>query len=564
VKLLLFISLLFHALLFAQEDISSNFSYIQLENKNYTLKEIQEKSEQDLFLPLEKYQSNFGFTDDIFWIKVTTKNLTSKEQQLVLELKYPSIDYIDIYALKEQQLILKKKLGDLRVFNSSTFMPNPSFTFSMLPSTQQIFFIKVQSSGSLNLGITVETAHDYNLASSTQMKWIYFYFGAVSIMLMYNFIIYLIIRNKSFLYYVLFHISYTFFALGLTGISFELFWPNTPDINRYLLPATMALTGAFSLLFSIHFLDIKSINIKLYKFLYVLVFISFLFSLLPWIIGYSISVQFISFISFFIALSLFILSLYLAFYKKNKNVLFYLIAWSFFFVGVAIAHLSNIGLIPSSTFTSFSSQIGSFLELLLLSVGLAYYYNRLKKEHIELSYTNDSLLSLSNTDMLTKSYNRRYFYDHVKQYLSLKKHPKSKVSLLMLDLDHFKKINDTYGHDIGDKVLISFANICKTIARKNDIFARFGGEEFVLFLPNTDKLTAYRLAQQINTATSNYIIIAAPNLTVTVSIGISTETYDLETLLKQADKALYQAKDSGRNTFIIYDESDAYQKHKLK
>lgn len=290
----------------------------------------------------------------------------------------------------------------------------------------------------------------------------------------------------------------------------------------------------------------------------------FIVSSLPLYAEYGFAIQIGSLFSVLIVVVLFILSIYLGIFKKYINALFYLIAWIFFFLGVSIAQLSNVGIIPSFFLTSFSSQIGSFFEVLLLSVGLAYYYSRLKKEHVELSYTNNALLSLSNTDMLTKSYNRRYFYDNVKRYLSPKEHPKGKVSLLMLDLDHFKNINDTYGHDIGDKVLISFANICKTIIRGDDIFARFGGEEFVLFLPNTDKLTAYKLGKQINVAISNYIIIAAPDLTVTVSIGISTNTYDLETLLNQADKALYQAKHSGRNTTVIFDDSDADQKHSLK
>lgn len=552
-RVLLFISILFHTLLFSQNDINKSFSYIELPNQAYTLNDILQKSKQNLFSPLNKYQSNFGFTNNIFWIKVNIQNLSSKENKLVLELKYPSIDYIDIYELKNNLFTLKKELGDLRVYDKNTFMPNPHYRFSILPKEKKVFFIRIQSTGSLNLGLSVQDTHNYNISSSTQMKWLSFYFGAVFIMLMYNFIIYLIIRNRSFLYYVLFHMCYTLFALGLTGISFELFWPDTPVINKYILPIAMALTGAFSLLFTVHFLDIKNISTKLYKFIYTLVFISFFFSLLPWLIGYSISVQVISFMSFFIVISLFIISFYLVFSKKNKNALFYLIAWSFFLTGVAVAHLSNIGLLPSTIYTRFSSQIGSFFELLLLSIGLAYYYNRLRKEHIELTYTNDTLLALSHTDMLTKSYNRRYFYDKVMQCLITNKQQEHDVALLMLDLDHFKNINDTYGHDTGDKVLISFVNTCKSIIREEDTFARFGGEEFVLFLPDTSREVAIEMAQKINNATQTMDIDTKQNITVTVSIGISYNTFDLERLLDEADKALYQAKSLGRNTFVIYD-----------
>lgn len=556
-KLILLISLFFHTLLLAQEDISSTFSYIQLENKSYTLNEIKEKSEQGLFAPLLKDHSKFGFTDNIFWIKVNVKNNTDTNKQQILELNYPSLDYIDIYELEDQKFIRKKELGDLRPYDKSTFMPNPNYAFSLLSFEEKTFYIQVMSTGSLNIGISIQDTNTYNLSSSTQIKWLSFYFGAVIIMLMYNFLIYLIIKNKSFLYYVLFHLSYIVFALGLTGISFQLFWPENPDLNQYVIPIAMSLTGTFSLLFAIHFLNLKLLNPKLYLFLYTLAIISFLISLIPFIYGYSLGSILGSLISFIIAIILFILSLYLAVFKKNINALFYFVAWSFFCIGVIISHLSNIGIIPSTMLTSFSSQIGSFFEVLLLSIGLAYYYSRLKHEHSELTFTNDKLRLLSNTDMLTKSYNRRYFNEKVKKYLMVASQQKKEdIALFMLDLDHFKNINDNYGHDIGDKVLISFVNICKSLIREDDIFARFGGEEFVLFLPHTNKHTAFKLAQEINTKLSNYIIISAPKLQVTVSIGISTNTFDLGTLLKQADQALYQAKASGRNTLVVYDDLD--------
>jgi len=554
-RLLLFITIFFHTLVFAQNDISSSFSYIKLENKTYTSNEIIEKSEQNLFLPLNKDHSKFGFTDSIFWIKVHSKNHTSIKKTKILELNHPSLDTIDIYELEDQKLILKKELGDLRVYDKSAFMPNPHYEFVLSPKQEKVFFIKIVSTGTLNIGISVQDVNTYNLYSSTQVKWLTFYFGAVLIMLMYNFIIYLIIKNRSFLYYVLFHISYLLFALSLSGISFELFWPNTPGINRYVLPITMPLTGAFSLLFAIHFLNIKLISNTLYKFLFILMVISFIMSLLPFTTGYSVAIQLGSLISFIIAIVLFIVSLYLAIFKKNTDALFYFVAWSFFCVGVVISHLSNIGLIPSTILTNFSSQIGSFFEVLLLSIALAYSYNRLQNEHRKLTYSNDRLRILSHTDTLTGCYNRRYFFDKIKAFLSVAKDENSDFYLLMLDLDHFKNVNDTYGHDMGDEVLISFAETCKSIIRENDVFARFGGEEFVLFLPDTDKTTAMEIAKRINTAVSNTKINSIPDLNVTVSIGISHShnTLELEKLLNEADKALYTAKHSGRNTFVLYD-----------
>jgi len=553
-RLILFFAIIFNSLLFAQNDISNSISYLKLEPQPCSLEEIVKKSDQNLFVPLDEHKSKFGFTDSIFWIKIISKNSSPIQKAQILELSHSSLDIIDIYELKDHHLILKKELGDHRAYNTTTFMPNPTYEFLVPPGQEKVFFIKIISTGTLNIGTSVQDINSYNLSSSTQIKWLSFYFGAIFIMLMYNLILYLIIKNKSFLYYVLFHISYVLFAMSLSGISFELFWPNTPTINHYILPITMPLTGAFSLLFAIYFLDLKAASNKLYKFLYTLTIISFIVSILPFITGYSNAIQIGSLLSFFIAITLFLVGLYLVLFKKSINALFYLMAWSFFSLGVVISHLSNIGIVPSTLLTNFSSQIGSFFEVLLLSIGLAYYYNRLQQEHTRLKLTNDKLLALSQTDMLTGIYNRRFFYDNIAALLPDAQKINSDFCLLMLDLDFFKKVNDTYGHETGDQVLVSFANVVKHILRENDIFARFGGEEFVLFLPAADKRTAIEIAERINTAVKNTIFDFAPDLKLTVSIGISYNVIDLNKLLEKADKALYKAKEMGRDTYVVYDD----------
>lgn len=553
-KYFLLVILLFQTSLFAQEEVKHSFSYIQLEPKNYTFDEIKEKSEKGLFVPLEKNHSKFGFTHKIFWIKVELKNNTEQTIQQILELNYPALDTIDIYSLEDEKFVLKKELGDHRPYDKKTFMPTHSYTFKLLPLEAKTFFIKVVSESSMNIGISVQSIQDYLTTSTTQIKWLSFYFGAILIMLMYNFIIYLITKNRSFLYYVLFHISYISFALAISGIAFELFWPDTPSLNQYILPIAMPLTGTFAVLFSIHFLNLKILTPKLAAFLYALALFTLCIALLPFIVDYSTSIKVGSLITFFGTIILFLIALYLALFKKNINALFYFIAWSFFLIGVAISHLSNIGIVPSTTLTGFASQIGSFFEVLLLSIGLAYYYNRLQKEHLVLSNDNHKLRTLSQTDTLTDCYNRRYFYNKIGEYFTETKRSKRKGALLMLDLDHFKKVNDKYGHGIGDEVLISFVNICKSLIRKDDILARFGGEEFVIFLPYADKLRAFTLAQNIKTKLSNTVIVVEDNLTITVSIGISINTFEVEALLKESDKALYKAKASGRNTIIFYED----------
>ena len=380
-RLLLLMSLCFNTVLFAQEDIKSLFSYIQLENRLYTFDEIKKKSEEGLFLPLEKDHSNFGFVNQLFWVKVMLKNQTKQSIQQILEFKSPSLDVIDIYELEGQIFTLKKELGDHRPHDKSSLMPTSNYEFTLLPLQEKIFFIKITSASSMNIGMSVQNISDYYKSSFTQIKWFSFYFGAITIMLMYNFIVYLMTRNKSFLYYVLFHASHMVFSLALSGIAFQLFWSDTPVLNKYVIPIFMSLTASFGLLFAIHFLNLKVLIPKLYLFLYTWVWLNFALAFTPFIFGYGISIKMVSISNFFEVVMLFVIVSYLSFFKKNINAFFYFIAWSFFLVGVATSHFSNIGLVPSSILTIFGFQIGSFFEALLLSIALAYYYSQLSEKH---------------------------------------------------------------------------------------------------------------------------------------------------------------------------------------
>ena len=380
-RLLLLMSLFFNTLLFAQEDVKSMFSYIKLENRPYTFNEIKKKSEEGLFLPLKKESSNFGFLSEVFWVKVILKNKIKQSTQQMLEFKSPSLDIIDIYELENQTFILKKELGDNRPHDKSSLMPTSNYEFTLFPLQEKIFFIKITSASSMNIGISVQNISDYYQTSFIQTKLFFFYFGAITIMLMYNFIVYLMTRNKSFLYYVLFHASHMIFSLALSGIVFKLFWPDTPQLNQHIIPIFMSLAAAYGLLFTIHFLNLKVLIPRLSTFLYTLVWLNFSLTLSSFIFGYQISIKIISISNFLSVIMLFIIATYLAFFKKNINAFFYFIAWTFFLIGVLTSHFSNIGLVPSSLLTIFGFQIGSFFEALLLSIALAYYYSQLSQKH---------------------------------------------------------------------------------------------------------------------------------------------------------------------------------------
>lgn len=177
---------------------------------------------------------------------------------------------------------------------------------------------------------------------------------------------------------------------------------------------------------------------------------------------------------------------------------------------------------------------------------------RVKRE-LELQELHTELRRLASTDPLTTLYNRRYFTKMAQSILDLSKREKHNLSIIMLDIDKFKNINDIYGHQVGDEVIVYLSNILLKNQRKSDVICRYGGEEFVVLLPNTTIEGAFRVAEnlrkEVELATLH--LLENKNLKFTISIGVSMvdvkNEINIEKALKRADDALYHAKENGRN-----------------
>jgi diguanylate cyclase (GGDEF)-like protein len=181
---------------------------------------------------------------------------------------------------------------------------------------------------------------------------------------------------------------------------------------------------------------------------------------------------------------------------------------------------------------------------------------KIKALQDELKRSNEMLKELSNTDALTHLYNRRFLMETLEIEFQRAKRKKDILSLVLLDIDHFKKVNDTYGHQEGDNVLVAVAKLVKSMVRRYDIAARYGGEEFVVVLPETSLQNAVQFAERCRTGVQE---ISFPgvlkNMALTVSLGVATYPSGkidcVDSLFRQTDEALYRAKQSGRNRVAV-------------
>ncbi len=197
--------------------------------------------------------------------------------------------------------------------------------------------------------------------------------------------------------------------------------------------------------------------------------------------------------------------------------------------------------------------------LFFASVTCVEFYKR----YLRLSKSIDKMKQLSLTDNLTELYNRSYLEPFLERELACAKNKNQMLSVIMVDMDHFKHINDTYGHVVGDQVLTIFAQVILKCIRKTDIIARYGGDEFVVVLPNTNTDTAKCIAERIRHDVSEMHIPPVEGVVISsihCSVGVSTYPIHCDSrnsLIYTSDLALYMAKRSGRNCIKVYENEFA-------
>ena len=198
--------------------------------------------------------------------------------------------------------------------------------------------------------------------------------------------------------------------------------------------------------------------------------------------------------------------------------------------------------------------IGTVTPLVVAPIVSSYFIHVMQ----ELRAARNLAQALAITDVLTGVFNRRHFMAQAQVEFAKAQRYKTTMSIIMLDVDHFKSVNDTYGHSPGDEVLVG---ICRAIAkclREPDVLARYGGEEFIALLPQTGSTEAMLVAERIRKEVERFKLLSADGrvIQVTVCLGVAVwqeRTTSLATFLKSADDALYQAKAQGRNQSVLAD-----------
>ena len=511
-------------------DSTGAMSLSQVQQQNFT------NSQNELTL---------GTNAKTTWSKIVIKN--SYSDTLRLFVHNPDayhLEEVSFYETQSAQLINQSVIQlDKTGPKANMFGGSAVFSFYIAPNQQKTIYVKSVTFSHQWFALTIYDEEHSKRALVGNGNYIALLVGMMLALMIYNFFLYLSARKIENIVYALYLISGTVWvalSYGVAANFFGIFSAELLQLNSNLLSMPSFLVIFVMLIFETkkHYPK-EHIALSIILFLLVADFIYSLFDIVGALKPASSLAALMMTVTFGVSISLW--------RKGNTLAKYFLLGHSMFVIFNMLAVLYYKGISDANVINSHGVGIGILLEALMMAFILSYRIKSLEKIKAQQTELN----RLVDTDPMTGLYNRRYFDRKSEELIAAMATNQQELTLLIADLDHFKNINDTYGHDVGDKVIIAFANILTSEQGLADIACRYGGEEFVLLL-NCNLLDAKQVAERIRQkAQETYITIdEVQTVQFTVSIGVHSVAHASTTVketLTIADKALYKAKSNGRN-----------------
>ncbi len=534
---------------------------------------------QGKFKPLPNGNATFGFRDEAFWFHTRLFNDGNSEERWLLVLQYSLLDNVDVYMRYPDGRVDHLASGDKLPFSARAIRyRHPNFWLNLPQRTEVELLVRAQSESSMQAPLHIYTFGAFAEMERDAQIGIGLYDGILLALFFYNLVLWLSLRDPSHFWYMCHLAGFGLVLFCLNGLAFEYLWPSSPWLANHAIPLSMCLVQMAMHQFARHFLELKQrwplgdkISLALIGFFGLLGLASF-------VVPYRISVQLGTY-SVFPGVLFLVYQTLVVMRRGYGPARLFLAAWAMLLFGTAMYASVSFGLLPKNFFTEYGVQIGSAMEMVLLSFALAYRYANLRSENEnvvreaneqlernvsrrtselsaaleQLADANSRLRESNRRDVLTGMFNRRHFREVFEQMLHHAAETRQPISLLLIDLDHFKRVNDEYGHLAGDECLRVLArNLSDCLAQEVAVCARFGGEEFVIVLPGVSAMRVLEIAERVRRQIGSLPVrYQGKEITMTGSIGaycvpVGTSP-SADEVLHHADDALYAAKNAGRN-----------------
>ncbi|MDP1611613.1 MAG: 7TM diverse intracellular signaling domain-containing protein [Sulfuritalea sp.] len=535
---------------------------------------------------------NFGYSPSAWWLRLDIEADPAAPRDWLLEVAFPTLDSVEYFGPGGERLAT----GDRLPFAARPLAHrNFVFPVHLSAGTGGTVWLRIVSEGTLTVPLRLWRPEVFWQDSLGTYAVLFVYFGMLLALAAYNLLLWFSLRDNNYLTYVLFAASMAVGQLSLNGLGNQFLWPEWPVWGNLAFTVGFAAAGLFGALFTRGFLATRRNLPRLDGAVIGLAALFALCMLMPLFAPYRLAAILTSLTG--VTFSLFAVLAGLRCWRAGQpGASTFLLAWTILLLGVAVVGLRNLNLLPTTFLSSYAMQMGSALEMVLLSFALADRINGLRREkdaaqgeamatkqqlvdvlqrseeilerrveertteletlNARLRESERQLQALAHTDTLTGLANRLLFDARMEQSIQLARRNRGQIALLLVDLDHFKKINDGYGHAIGDEVLRCTAERFRAALREADTVARLGGDEFAIVLIGiAGAADAERMAEKILATMRVPMRVLGLPLDVAVSIGIamfSGRDLSAPELLRRADKAMYAAKDAGRGCYRMF------------
>lgn len=521
------------------------------------------------FQPVSVIGNNFGFSKAAYWVRFTVHTDNSAQTPLLLELNHPLLDDVRLYTPEGENRFSVKETGEKYSFSKrDVAYRHYVFNLPFRATQESTYYLRLQTDGSMQIPLSLWTANAFISHVDKTNLIMGFYYGIMCLLVLMALSSYILMRDGLFLAYVLYLATYLFFQSSLNGFSFQFIWYDQPYISSRATSASIGLVILGGLIFSGYFLQIWGSKHRYIRAIYTLLMATAITGVLLSLFGnYAFAVQLSTVAGIFVPPVVFIAAI-ASVRSGYKPARFFLVAWGIFLVSVLVSGLLYLGRIPTTFLTTYAIQLGSLIEILVIGYALMYRMSLLRAEKEQavrqansylnqinvgleslveertqqLEEKNKELSELAIHDSMTGLLNHNASLDYLHRQMQYAQRYDKSLAVIMLDIDLFKSINDSYGHTAGDQVIIRIATAMKNTIRESDICGRYGGEEFILILPESDMNDGTELAERIRENIQALIIPDVDSTSITASLGVAV--YDRsnpdDDLLKRADNALYQ------------------------
>ena len=525
--------------------------------------------QQNEFEPiLTPEKLHLGYFDGALWLRSVITNTSNEPLLKILSYDYANLDDVALYIIDAHGKVTQRLSSGTHMKRSERPIKNRHASFPVtIPAQATVsLYSRIQTNGSLTAYQHLYSASRYDETYSNELFWLSIYCGMLVALGLYNLLLFTALRQSVFFRYALFVGSFLFGTLAMNGLGAQFFWDHaTLNVNR-VMAFSFSAAGFTATLFVRTFLSLKQHSTLWYRITLLPLAVSAIGMLGALFASPQTALQ-LSDVNGLTA-GLVLLSCGIAcLIKRIPGAKLFVIAWSLLLSGAFIHALRNLGVMPTNFVSLYGMQIGSAIEMLLLSFAIAAKFNQLKLEkqraqdemltrlktnQAKLAQTlelrTDELQQMATRDGLTGLLNRTGLNQTLAASIKRCQRNKTMITLLMLDLDAFKAINDVHGYDIGDSVLKQVANRLQQCTQGYDTVARFGDKTFIIVCESLQDQTAAELYMEgVREHLSKPLQFNArvKQLALSTSVNfyqIDADKTSVNSLLKDADKALSRLK----------------------